>query len=126
MPLIRTAKIDRPIRGAGDRQARVEIQQLTTPASDTGYPVETWVTLRSTVYMYRATVRADERHWAAQDSASEETQWQMPYSADMDPEIVDVPKRRRLVYRGRVYDVRAATIVGPNVAIDLTTLAKVG
>jgi hypothetical protein len=43
----------------------------------------------------------------------------------MDPDLLDVPKRRRLVYKGRTYDIVAAGQIGRNEGVELLTLAKV-
>jgi hypothetical protein len=77
--------------------------------------------------MNRLDVRADERFAANQPGAFLETTWQMPYRSDMDPDLVDVPTARRLVYLQRVYDIKAASSVGRE-GIELLTLAgsKVG
>lgn len=42
----------------------------------------------------------------------------------MDPDLVDVPKKRRLSYQGRIYDITSASVEGRKEAIRLTTLAS--
>lgn len=106
--------------GAMDRE--VTIQALTDGAGTSGFPVETWADL-CTVWMQRMETRGSERFRAAQLSAPIETRWQMHYTAEMDPDLVDVPKKRRLVYSGRVYDITSATALDRQVGIELMTLA---
>lgn len=109
---------------AGRRDTSVAIQHLTAePTTGSGYPMETWVTRSPQVLMNRMDVRADEHFSAAQTSAFVETIWQMPYMRSMDPDLVDVPKTRRLVVSGRVYDIRTATAIGRQRGIELLTLA---
>lgn len=108
---------------AGRRDTSVTIQHLTEPTTGSGYPVETWVTHSPKVLMSRLDVRADEHFDASQNSAFVETIWQMPYLKTMDPDLVDVPKTRRLVVSGRVYDIRTATAIGRKRGIELLTLA---
>jgi hypothetical protein len=47
----------------------------------------------------------------------------MYYRADMDPDLVDVPKARRLVFGGRVHDIAAAQHLGRREGIELSTKA---
>ena len=49
-----------------------------------------------------------------------------PYRADMDPDLIDVPKVRRLLYKGRVYDIVAATLLSRQEGVEVETLAKPG
>lgn len=106
---------------AGRRTHRVQIEQLSE-SEGTGFPVETWTKLGPPVWMSRLDVRADERFAAHQPSAFIETMWQMPYQCEMDPDLVDVPKTRRLVSNGRAYDIKAASAMGRH-GIELMTLA---
>lgn len=110
-----------PRTSAGRRDKPVRIESVATSA-DPGYPVQTVATLADPVYMSRLDQRADERLAAQQDAASIETVWQMPYRLDMDPDRVDVPATRRLVYLGRVYDIVSAVMIG-RTDIELHTLA---
>lgn len=107
---------------AGDLDREVVIQQLTESAGSSGFPVESWSAL-DTVWMEKMEVRGSERFRAAQLSAPIETRWQMQYRDDMDPDLVDVPKKRRLLYQGRSYDITSATEIGRQEGIELMTLA---
>lgn len=108
---------------AGLRDKLVTIQQMTKSKGPSGFPVETWTTLR-TAYMSRLDQRADERYAGNQLSPAVETQWHAEYASDIDPEVVNVPTKRRLVYGGRTFDILAATILGNKQGVELVTLAK--
>lgn len=110
----------------GELTREVVIQQLTDSVGNTRFPVETWTTLHAAASMSREEVKGAERYGADQLSAQATTRWTMRYVADMDPELVDVPKTRRLLYAGRVYDITSATHLGRKDGIELMTLAKVG
>lgn len=112
--------------GAGKRDRLVVIEYVPPPVDDTGtsgFPVDTWVPLGSPVWMEKADIAAEERFRAGQISAPFQTRWEMPFRADMDPEVVNVPKLRRLVYRGRTYDITAANQIGRREGIELLTVA---
>lgn len=109
----------------GDRDREVTIQRVTDGIADSGMPIETW-RLLSTEFMAKVDLTARERFQASQMSASADARFEMAYREDMDPDLVDVPKARRLVYRGRTYDITMARLIGRNEGIELFTLAKVG
>lgn len=110
----------KPMTAAGERDKFVTIEQLTESAPN-GFPVETWSTL-VLVWMGRRDELASERFAASQETASFGSIWHMPYIADMDPDTVDVPKRRRLSYRGRKFDIVTASMIGNRDGIELLTL----
>jgi len=110
---------------AGERNRYVVIQQLTETIPDSNYPMETWTTL-ATVWMRKMDATGTERFTAAQLAAAFETQWEMGYRGDMDPEQVDVPKRRRLRYHDRIYDITQASVIGRREGIELLTIAGSG
>lgn len=111
----------------GERDWIVELQQLTQPdqADDSGAPEENWTTLVAQMPAAKYDVNGQERFAAQQLSASYDTRWEINYRADMDPELVVVAKVRRLVHRGRVHDIVAATMIGRREGVELLTLAKV-
>lgn len=125
MPVGRQVIQGRPLQAAGQRDKLVTIEQTPATIAGGGFPVETWTEL-GTAWMSRKDVTADERFAAGQTSAYAGTIWVMPYQEDMDPESVDVPKRRRLRFLGRVYGIIAASAIGRQDSIELLTLAKVG
>lgn len=110
---------------SGERNRRVLIQQLTETTGDSQYPIETWSTL-ATVWMRKMDASMDERFKASQLAASFETQWEMGYRGDMDPERLDIAKVRRLVYQDRIYDISGASVIGRREGIELLTLAGSG
>ena len=59
-------------------------------------------------------------------SAAADTKWTMPYRADLDPDLVDVAKTRRLVYKERVYGITGAKLIERKAGVVMETLAKVG
>lgn len=109
----------------GARDRSVTVQQLTEGTGSSGFPTSSWTTL-ATVWMQKQDMRARERYEFGQLSASADTRWEMGYRTDMDPELVDVAKVRRLVYQGRIYDIVEASVIGRRDGIELVTLAKVG
>lgn len=110
---------------AGQRDQEVTIQQRSGAVGSTRFPVDTWSTLTALEWMARTDARATERFASGQMSASIETIWEMNYRADMDPDLVNVPATRRLVHQGRIYDITAATTIGPKRGIELLTIARV-
>lgn len=121
----RTVLGPKPQLSSGQRDQEVRIEQLASSVASTRYPVETWTTLVATEWMARTELRANERFTANQPLVSTETQWEMEYRADMDPDLLNVPKSRRLVYMGRIYDIVAASVIGPKRGIELLTIARV-
>lgn len=107
-------------RDAGARDRLVTIQQLTESIGTSGFPVEAWTAL-TTAYMSKAPIGGRERFVADQVSAPYDTRWEGPYRTDLDPELIDVPKKRRLVYKGRVYDIVDAQMMGRYEGVELLT-----
>jgi SPP1 family predicted phage head-tail adaptor len=107
---------------AGQRDRLVTIQQVTDGLGASRFPTEGWTDL-ATAWMSKRDVHQTEQFQAAQVTAPIDTQWDMEYRADMDPELVDVAKSRRLVYQGRVFDIVGAAQSGRRDGIMLSTLA---
>lgn len=109
---------------SGERDRPVVIQQL--PSADrvaaSRLPMEVWTHL-ATVWAQKDDQGGKERFAANQVSAPYDTRWSLPYRPDMDPELIDVPKQRRLIVNGRVHDIVAATEVGRKAGIELFTVA---
>jgi head-tail adaptor len=112
----------RPHLAAGVRNRQVIIQQLTELKGASGFPVESWTTL-TTVQASKDDATGVERFAANQLSSPFDTTWQLPYLASLDPELVNVPKKRRLVYQGRVHDIVSATPIGLHRGLEIQTLA---
>ena len=111
------------LASSGRRNRLVTIQEMTESAGPSGRPVETW-TLLTRAWMARTDVTGWEREKAETLSSRLDVRWSMPYQANMDPESVNVPKFRRLVYKGKTYDIVNAIPVGTNAEIEMTTVAK--
>ena len=108
--------------GAGLRDRAVTIEGLTATTGPSGFPVESWTPI-ATLYAFRRDATGRERFAADQTTAPYDTVWEVNYTRDLDPQTVDVPRTRRLVAEGRVYDVVAAAVIGPRQGIEVTTLA---
>lgn len=102
---------------------QVTIQELTESVGESRFPTEAWSNML-TAWMERREARSGERLAAQQISASVTTHWVMRYTPDMDPDLVDVPKTRRLVYQGRVYDIVSASMISRKEGIELMTVAS--
>jgi head-tail adaptor len=112
----------------GQRNKWVTLEQnLTADAGGTSsFPVEAWTTLATDVAAAKADVGGREYFAAHQLSTPFDTRWNIAYRADMDPELVDVTKRRRIVYLNRHYDIVYAAQLGLRDSIDLLTLSGGG
>ena len=111
----------------GALDQRVTIQYRVDGVSESGFPVEDWTTTASrTVFMARVPLSGMERVAAQQVSAKYDTRFVMHYREDMDPDLVDVAKDRRLVFQGRVFNITGAQQLGAKAAVELTAVAKVG
>ncbi len=64
----------------------------------------------------------DEAFKANQLSTPYTTIWRLRYRADMDPELLDVTKLRKLVYQSREEDIVSASVIGRRDEIELHTL----
>lgn len=107
---------------AGARDRQVTIQQLSESKGASNAPVETWTDLRQ-AWANKADIAGRERFVADQQSAPYDTVWTLPWMADLNPELVDVRKDRRLVVNGRVHDIVEAREIGRREAIEVRTLA---
>lgn len=112
----------------GNRDRAVNIQQADESTGTSGLPREEWYALVSNVWMSKQDLRGTERWNTDQIAAKFDSIFQMGYRPDMDPELVDVPKLRRLVYQDRIYEIVSATLIGRREGVQLATIAsaKVG
>lgn len=108
----------------GERDRIVTIQQLTEGVDDSGAPLETWTTLVSTMPAAKYDIHGREMFHANQLSARYDTRWEMNWRTDMDPDTIDVPKKRRLLYKGRAHDIVSASEIGRRDGLELLTLAS--
>jgi SPP1 family predicted phage head-tail adaptor len=107
---------------SGERDRLITVQQATDGRAPSGAPIETWTQLCTVMASYRP-VGGRERVVMNQISAPFDTQWQIAYRPDMDPDVVNVPKSRRLVFAGRVHDIVSAAVVGRRSGVELMTLS---
>jgi head-tail adaptor len=108
----------------GKRDRAVTIQQLAESQGGSGFPKPTWSTLASPVWMEKRPVGGQERFDADQTTARYDTRWILGWRTDMDPDTVDVPKKRRLSYGGRFHDIVVASEIGRRDGIELLTLTS--
>lgn len=109
-----------------DRPVRVEQRPSGDTVDGSGFPTdngEGWTILSDPEWMHKRDLGGTERFHAHQASSPADTAWTMSYRSDMDPDLVDVPKLRRLVYQGRTYDIVAASQIGLREGVELMTLA---
>ncbi len=112
---------------AGRRDRLVTIEQRSAADAvdaDSGEPIETWTTLVSDMPASKTDMSGWERFRSDQQSARLDQRWEINYRADMDPELIDVPKVRRLVYQDRTIEIVMASVIGRRRGIELLTLAS--
>lgn len=109
---------------AGLRDRLVTIQQSTDVTTASGMPGEDWSTLVDDMPASKDDLTGRERLMVSQLSAQADSKFVINYRLDMDPEVVNVPKSRRLVYRGRTYDITMANMLGRREGVELFTIAK--
>lgn len=107
---------------SGERDRAVTVQQATETEDSTGFPIQEWTTLVTPYWMRIDGVKGHERFTAGQESAPSTIRWEGGYRTDLDPELVDVPKTRRLLYQGRVFDITDAQQIGRREGIEFMTL----
>jgi SPP1 family predicted phage head-tail adaptor len=123
MPLMRSRTLVGPDAvPTGIRDKFVTIQSMTASVGTSRAPVETWADLAS-VWAFKRDVGGRERFTANQVSAPYDSYFELPFSDAWDPDVVDVPKTRRLVYRGRVYDIVSAQKIGRRDGVAIDTLS---
>lgn len=126
MPVGRTVLTGKPQIASGRRDRLVTVETKTDTVDTNGFPSDaTWTPL-TTLFMGRRDVTADERMAAGMDTAFATTIWHAPYVPALDPELVDVPSTKRLSYKGRAYNIRAASLLERRTGIELMTLVQVG
>jgi len=106
--------------GALDREVTIE---CLVAQGDAGYPTEKWDTLEHGVFMSKVDLRGSEKFLAGQIAANVDTKWELQWRDDMDPDCLDIPKTRRLVHKGRIFDITAAMMIGRQDGVRLLTVA---
>lgn len=109
--------------GSGARDRQVTIQQLIESKGASNAPVESWTDLLVNIWAGKKETRGLERFVADQVSAPFDAKWEIAYVPSMDPDLIDVPKTRRMIYKGRVHDIVHADEIGRRQAIELLTLS---
>ena len=109
----------------GERNRQVLIEQIVESAGASSFPVENWGDL-GWVYMAKFDLGGNERFQADQLSSRYDTRWEMGYRSDMDPELIDVAKVRRLVYQDRIYEIVTASHIGMREGVEILTIARLG
>lgn len=101
-----------PSTVSGKRIYPITVQQRTVGKDEDDAPIEAWTTLRQVMASKEDMPLNDSREQfqGVQLAARMETAWGLPYNADMDPDLVDVAAERRLLHRGRVYDITRGTL----------------
>jgi len=110
--------------GRRDHAAAIEQAVDTTPPSN--FPTQQWTTLIDPYWCDRADVGGDEAMRADQTVAPIRTLWTGPYRPDIDPDLIEVSKVRRIRYQGRTYDIQTAAVLGVRTSIQFTTTARLG
>jgi len=109
---------------AGERDRYIYLVPITAGTTP-GFPVETDGTPLG-MYASKQDIGGREQFAAAQLSAPYTTRWEVNYRADIDPDLVDVPKAFRLTYQGRGHDITAASMIGRKEGVEILTLARQG
>lgn len=113
----------RDVLPSRQRDRVVTIQQLTETIGASHVSVSSWTTLVAGMPASRIDVSGQERFRAGMESSRVDTTWEINYRIDMDPELLDVPKLRRLLCGGRYYDIISARQSQRMKLIELVTSA---
>lgn len=111
--------------GSRDKVITIQARPAGVTRDTSGAPIDgPWTTHLDTVLAEREDIQGRERLTAQQLTAQYDTRWRIPFVASMDPDALNVPKLRRVVYRGRVLEIVFARTLGRQEGIELLTLAK--
>lgn len=110
----------------GERNRIITIEQRTATdaVGGSGTPVAAFTVLVQNMPAARKDLSGRESWQNATESARFDTRFEINYRLDMDPELIDVPKLRRLVVSGRVYNIVSASVIGQKEGIELSTIAE--
>ena len=110
---------------SGKRDRLVTIQQLTEGVDpESGEPTETWTTLVSQMWASQRKTSGAEAFKSDQESARFDCEWEINWREDMNPDTLDIPKVRRILFGTRVHDIVEAVEVGRRAGLCLYTLAS--
>lgn len=121
--MLKTRTEDRGI-AIGERDCWVLIEHLVETKGPSGLPKARWDTLCRRVAMNKWTISQDEMFKAGQTAAPPDIRWELEYRSDMDPDVEDVVKERRLVYQGWIYEIVAANTISYKDGIELLTCGR--
>jgi SPP1 family predicted phage head-tail adaptor len=110
----------------GELNRAIVFQELTEGRGETSQPTEVWTDLVE-VMARKVNQRGEERLEAGQVAASFDTMWQTYYREDIDPDLIDVTKKRRITYLGRVHDITRADVIevgGMRQGLEFETIAS--
>lgn len=111
--------------GERDRMITLEQRPATLSKDASGTPIDgPWTTLVEHMPASKMVIGGRERFNAQQLTSPYDTRWEINYRTDMDPELINVPKLRRVVYQGRVHDIVHADHIGRREGVELLTLAR--
>ena len=112
-----------------ERDRALTIQSLTPTTGSTGFPVDVWTNLTTAqkpYYAKKQDTQGNEKFEEGHLSSPLRTTWVGSYRPDMDPDLVDVPRLRRFLYKNRKFDIVSATMVGLKQTIRYITIARLG
>jgi len=109
----------------GDRDRWITIEAATDGVDAVGAPIEVWTPIVS-LPATKLDLETRERlqSGAARIASAFDTRWQINYRADMDPELQDVAKGRRIIHNGRRHDIVGAVHLGRKDGIEFLTTAS--
>lgn len=110
--------------GARDRIVTIQQRSATDEVGTTGVPIETWTTLVAQMPAERTDLAGRELYRTGQLLGVVDTQWRTNYRRDLDPELMDVPKVRRILHNGRIYDIVAAEVIDERRGLQFMTMAS--
>lgn len=110
------------IASAGQRDRVLTIQQRTDAVDSEGFPAPTWTTLVADMPAAKVPLDTEERFKADQVTARFDSVWDVNYRMDLDPDLVDVPRNRRVVFNGRTLDIVHAEHLGRREGIRIWTI----
>lgn len=115
------------LSSAGRRDRSITLQKRpaeNTNDASSGEPIDgPWTTLCCAMAS-RESLSGAERFQRDQVVARMDDEWVINYRADMDPELVDVPKCRRIKYQGRLFEIVASNVIRRGRWICLYTLSS--
>lgn len=111
--------------GKRDRLVTIQYRGTTdTPDSSSGVPEDTWTTLVADMPAAKTDVSGWKRYINEEPSARFDVIYEMNYRVDIDPDLVDVPKTRRLVVGARTLDVVYAAEIGRRQGVAMFCVAS--